>query len=631
MKRRPVHSTKFAATRHSLQALTGQVELLRQEVLAYEQTRRADIKRAAPDCRASARNLIHYLAVRQHDLRSLQRGLSRLGLSSLGRMEANVLPTLNAVLLALRSLPGQPTPVQFSLNSGGPDTDLESGDRLLRLHTLRLLGPSPARRNVRIMVTMPTEAADDPTVILYALERGMDVMRINCAHDDAAAWTRMVVHLRSAQAQLGRNCLTEFDLAGPKLRTGPVAPGQEVLKWKPVRDALGQVTMSARVYFSSTATAAPAGAVLVHLRPGPPLHAQSGDELRLTDARGRRRKLKLIEVTPDGWLCTCDRTGYVTTGMRLTLNREGKAIGRLHLGTLPSRAQALLLRAGDRLQLTRAPIPGESAIGHQPAHISCTLPHVFSAVKPGHRVLLDDGRFEGVIRVASADLLDVELVQIPGGTKLGGAKLRAEKGINLPDTDLDLPVLGEKDLADLAIFAPQGDLVSLSFVRRSQDVEALIQETQRLGATHLGVVLKIENKQAFETLPELLLAALEYAPVAVMVARGDLAVEIGFERLAEVQEEILWLCEAAHVPVIWATQVLDTLSRTGEVTRAEVTDAAFAGRAEAVMLNKGPYINEAITFLGGVLERMHDHQDKKSSLLRRLHVSGRARAAGNLS
>lgn len=623
--------TKLKSAKDHLQQLTEQVLLLRQEVLNHEKTRRADIKRAAPDCRVSARNLIHYLAVRQHDLRELQRGLAGLGLSSLGRMEANVLPTLNAVLLALRGLAGGVTSGELHLDSGGPDTDLDSGDRLLHRHTLRLLGPDPARRTVRIMVTMPGEAADDPTIILRALERGMDIMRINCAHDDAAAWKRMVTHLHSAMAQTGRTCLTEFDLAGPKLRTGPVTPGPEVLKWKPERDLLGRVITPARVYFSAVATTAPSGAVFVPLAPLAPvltLHAQIGDELRLTDARGRRRRLNVVEVTLAGWLCSCERTGYVTSGMWLTFYRGGKARERVQVGPLPAKPQALLLHVGDHLLLTRAPTPGEPATSDQPAHISCTLPQVFGAVRPGHCVLLDDGRFAGVIRDASPEVLDIEIAQVPGGTKLGGAKLRAEKGINLPDTDLDLPVLGKKDLVDLKQVAPHADLISLSFVRRRRDVEALITELGSVGPKKPGIVLKIENKLAFEHLPELLLAALRHAPAAVMVARGDLAVEIGFERLAEVQEEILWLCEAAHIPVIWATQVLDTLAQTGEPTRAEVTDAAFAGRAEAVMLNKGPYIDEAITFLGGVLERMNEHQDKKSSLLRRLHVSGTIADAG---
>jgi pyruvate kinase len=108
------------------------------------------------------------------------------------------------------------------------------------------------------------------------------------------------------------------------------------------------------------------------------------------------------------------------------------------------------------------------------------------------------------------------------------------------------------------------------------------------------------------------------ASVGVMIARGDLAVEVGFDRLAEVQEEIMWVCEAAHVPVIWATQVLDALARTGQPSRAEVTDAAMSVRAECVMLNKGPYIGDAIDVLDSILARMQEHHYKKRSLLRRL-------------
>ena len=106
--------------------------------------------------------------------------------------------------------------------------------------------------------------------------------------------------------------------------------------------------------------------------------------------------------------------------------------------------------------------------------------------------------------------------------------------------------------------------------------------------------------------------------VGVMIARGDLAVESSFERLAEVQEEILWLCEAAHVPVVWATEVLDQLARTGRPSRAEITDAAMAQRAECVMLNKGPYVDVAIETLDDILRRMAGHQRKKAALLRPL-------------
>jgi len=192
-------SIKPKSAEYHLQQLTGQVQHLCQEVLDYENTRRADIERAAPECRASARNLIHYLAVRQHDLRELQRGLARLGLSSLGRMEANVLPTLNAVLLALYRLAGETSSAEVE-----SDTDMDLGDRLLRAHALHILGPGPAKRDVRIMVIMQSEAADDSTISQRALERGMDIMRINCAHDDAATWTQMVTHAQGAAYQLER-------------------------------------------------------------------------------------------------------------------------------------------------------------------------------------------------------------------------------------------------------------------------------------------------------------------------------------------------------------------------------------------------------------------------------------------
>ncbi len=135
------------------------------------------------------------------------------------------------------------------------------------------------------------------------------------------------------------------------------------------------------------------------------------------------------------------------------------------------------------------------------------------------------------------------------------------------------------------------------------------------------MVLKIETRRGFENLPDMLLTAMQFSCCGVMIARGDLAVECGFDRLAEVQEEILWICEAAHVPVIWATQVLETLARKGIPSRAEITDAAMSHRAECVMLNKGPNVVTALQLLDDILRRMQAHQDKKRSMLRALHLT----------
>ena len=184
-----------------------------------------------------------------------------------------------------------------------------------------------------------------------------------------------------------------------------------------------------------------------------------------------------------------------------------------------------------------------------------------------------------------------------------------------------MPSLTAEDRIALAFVAKHADAVSLSFVRRPEDIHALHAELDRLKRPAIAVVLKIETRAGFENLPRLLLEGLRRPPLAVMIARGDLAVEVGFERLAELQEEILWMCEAAHVPAIWATQVLDTLARTGVPSRAEITDAAASVAAECVMLNKGPFIDEAVRVLSDILGRMEKHHYKKRSLFRKLQVS----------
>ena len=159
-------------------------------------------------------------------------------------------------------------------------------------------------------------------------------------------------------------------------------------------------------------------------------------------------------------------------------------------------------------------------------------------------------------------------------------------------------------------------------MQQATDIELLQLELQaRLGANSLkpAIVAKIETPEAVKNLPELIVRAAGKQPFGVMIARGDLAVEIGYQRLAEIQEEILWLCQAAHVPVIWATQVLENLVKKRTPSRAEMTDAAMAERAECVMLNKGVYLAEAVTILDDVLTRMEAHQSKKTPQLRALH------------
>jgi pyruvate kinase len=608
-----------------LDRLSAALDALRGGAIELEDSLRNQIEQVAEPHRASARNLIHYLALRQEDHRSLQPDLAGLGLSSLGRLEGHVLATLEAVRGALDGLAGK----RYERPAdAAPPVNPPTAAALLAEHSTALLGPRPLRRSVRIMVTMPSEAASDGGLVRDLLAAGMNVMRINCAHDGPDEWRAMIAHLRLAERELGLSCRIEADLGGPKVRTGSIAGLARALKLRPDRDGLGRLVAPARAWLTPSTVPEPAppdAPAAIRVTGELVAAAQVGDRVALRDARGRKRRLEVIEARGGSRVVELSRTAYLTEGTALRLDRpdaepaiEGAVEG------LPEVVEPIRLRKGDRLVLTRRDQPGQAARRDEegeplePARIHCTLPEAFDAVRVGDRVFLDDGKIGGLVRESDGEEIVLEVTQTPGPQ---GAKLRAEKGINFPDTVLDLPCLTASDVSALEVIARDVDIVALSFVRQPADLDVLRVHLRRLGVENVGIVLKVENRAAFEHLPSLLLAALRSRPVGVMVARGDLGVEVGFERLSEVQEEVLWLCEAAHVPVIWATQVLEGMAKTGSPTRAEVTDAAMSGRADCVMLNKGPHIVAAVEFLGGILERMGEHQSKKTSRLRKLSIS----------
>jgi pyruvate kinase len=350
-----------------------------------------------------------------------------------------------------------------------------------------------------------------------------------------------------------------------------------------------------------------------------------GDRLTLTDARDAKRTLTVVDVTDDGCWAEANKTTYVIPGTVL-VREQGKAKGNdreAPVGELSPRETAISLKQGDLLILTRDLKPGRPATHDSkgqvltPAVIGCTIPEVFDDVRVGEAIWFDDGKIGGVIDKVEHTRLVVRVTH----ARLRGERLRGDKGINLPDSALRLGALTTKDLEDLSFVTKHADIVELSFANSAQDVEMLEEHMKRLGSQSPAVVLKIETRRGFENLPDMLLTAMRVPCCGVMIARGDLAVECGFERLAEVQEEILWICEAAHVPVIWATQVLETLAKEGMPSRAEITDAAMGHRAECVMLNKGPHMLSAVRVLDDILRRMQAHQTKKRAMLRELKLA----------
>jgi pyruvate kinase len=609
----------------SIEGILKELTAIRAEMIAETITSTTRLSKVHPHYQASARNLLHYLALRRRDLRPLQHRLAEMGLSSLGRTESHVLATVDAVLDVLHRLAQrswQPPPTEAAV------LDFASGQRLLAEHTNALLGAAPSQRGVRIMVTMPSEAADEYLLVQHLLQQGMDCMRINCAHDEAAAWVRMIAHLKRAEQKLGRSCRIAMDLAGPKLRTGPLEPGPAVVRIRPCRDRFGRVTAPARVWLTPTssphAPPTPAAACLsveatwlAHLRPG--------ERVKLTDARGAKRTFAIVDVTDRGCWAEARQTTYVVPGT--VLRREPRTRDRDDresvIGELPPSENAICLRQGDLLILQRDLKPGRPAtrdsVGEvlTPASIGCTIPEVFDDVRSGESIWFDDGKIGGVIEQVERTEVRVRITR----ARVRGETLRSDKGINLPESDLRLAALTPQDLEDLSFVAEHADVVELSFANSAQDVELLQQHLGRLGKRQPAIVLKIETRRGFEHLPEMLLTAMRSPCCGVMIARGDLAVECGFERLAEVQEEILWISEAAHVPVIWATQVLETLAKSGLPSRAEITDAAMGQRAECVMLNKGPHVLSAVRVLDDILRRMQSHKAKRRALLRELRLA----------
>ncbi len=588
-----------------------------------------DLDAMKPSERQSARNLLHYMALRRRDIRHIQQVLAALGLSSLGRTESHVAAAVESVLKVLHHLNQHELP-QGAMRER--PLDFNEGRALLGAHTEALLGPQPQDREVRIMVTVPSEAADDYELVNQLVASGMDCMRINCAHDGVDAWSKMVANLRRAREELGCDCQVLMDVAGPKLRTGPIDPASQIVRWKPLRDARGNVTQPARIWITdSDNREAPPSAAAGSMRiPRSAMRKlRASDRLRFVDLRGRSRTVSLEGPEGGGHWGQLERTAYLQPFTEIRLNvlrgaaRSSGRIVHALVGAPPPARCFITVKPQDTLVLTREPIPGASAeldgegnLLH-PTHISCTLPEVFGDVRPNERIWFDDGKIGGLVQTVTNDEIHV-LIQV---ARPGGSRLREDKGINLPDSNIRLPGLTEKDIADIAFITKEADLIGLSFIRRTEDILALHRELARLGADRLGIVLKIETRAAFEQLPSLLLTAMQRSPVGVMIARGDLAVECGFERLAEVQEEMLWVCEAAHIPVIWATQVLETLAQTGQPSRAEITDAAMGERAECVMLNKGPHLVESVRVLDNILRRMQAHQGKKSARLRALRLS----------
>ena len=608
-----------------LDSLTNRVETASAEYAEQ-------IARVAPTHRPGAVNLVRYMALRSQDAVELQEGLSALGATSLSHPEPAVLERLHAARNVLDAFDGQaPTYPMQAIASA-----YAAADDLLDANTQALLGPTQEGTHARIMVTLPAEAAEDYELVLGFARAGMELARINCAHDGEAAWTKMVEHVHRAAEEVGREILISCDIAGPKVRTGAIEPGPQVVRVRGERTAAGELLTHPTLvlYDASRANEAQEvakGASASVARPAITVEVdgawladlEQGSEVRFTEARGRSRSFTVESVEEDVAVLRGERNCYLAEGTVLSHGAETTQVRGV-----PALEQKIRLHRGDELVLSTSQEPARIAEG-EVTTIGCTIPEVVTALDVGHRVIFDDGAIAGRVTEVRENGAEHEAIITIDHAGPTGTNLAAYKGINLPETDIPLPSLTEEDIAALHFVATHCNIAAVSFIRTPADVSFLLSTIEEIASEQdsaelaqrvreLGVVLKIETVPAYEQLGTVLLEGMRHEKFGIMIARGDLAVELGFERMVQVPGRIMKLAEAAHIPVIMATQVLETLAKTGLPSRAEITDAGYALRAECVMLNKGPHITEAIRILDRMSRKLGHSRLKNRQMLRQV-------------
>ncbi|MDI1322017.1 MAG: pyruvate kinase [Algoriphagus sp.] len=480
----------------SLEQIQKELALIEQKMLQEEHQKADLLLQLHPNHFHSARNFIHYLVLRSEDIRGLQDLLHINGLSSLASSESHIHRQLQAIRQILSH--------KYKLEELDSCTYSFSMDSLEEKSNF-LFGTKSEPEIPSIMVTFDSGFAGNYSLIKSLLQNGMNVARINCAHDDEATWSKMINKLKKASRVSGISCKIYMDLAGPKIRTIILGKGKD------------------------------------------------------------KRKVKI---------------------------KEGQLIWL---------AESMAGFEKDEIVIS----PNERGI--------------LSMLKVGERVFIDDGLIRAVVEKVKKDAVGIRITR--DSSKSG--RIKSEKGINFPDSEIDIPALTAYDRECLPFICANADLVGFSFVRNPRDMEELRSLIYEISEEAPAIILKIETPDAVKNLPMLLMEGMKMKGFGVMIARGDLAVEIGFERLGEIQEEILWICEAAHVPVIWATQVLESLNKSGMASRSEITDAGHAAHADCVMLNKGEHTIEVIETLKDILHRSVTHRKKKRFTFRKLKIAER--------
>jgi len=552
-------------------------------------------------------NLLAYLYAKETIPESLVRALEEKGLSLFG-YESHVLSRLALLLQWMRVS----TTVVNNITH-------RQAEQLLEERATIALGNARDGRSTRIMVTLDEQIVHEPEKMEELLRRGMDIARINCAYYTPDVWKKIIDCIRQAEARLRQHghgekrCRIYMDLPGPKIRVKRLVGEERPLKLavkKTEAPLIGLFSIGKPPQVDDRSLA-----FVIEAAAKEETVLKVGDNLLFQDMRGRRRVLQVIETfSPTCVKVMLKKTAYLQARTVLT-----HSCHRLFVRSVIPIPMKIPVQQGTSLKIYFK----ETHLDAAPADavkMTTTLPKAFRNVRVGHRLYIDDGKIFAMIQQVTDEYVEAKVVSTGKKPRM----LKEGAGMNLPDSfiHLNLSSLTEQDLAYLPFICQHADMIGLSFVHTPKDVANIHDLLVEHGAPHLTVVAKIETRAALHNLARILLEGLKLPSFAVMIARGDLAIEVGFEHMSIVQQEILALCRAAHIPVIWATQVLESLAKKGLPARAEISDVSLGQTAQCIMLNKGTYILEAVEMLSHILEKEEAYEKRKQAIARYMTQQG---------
>ncbi|OIK12087.1 pyruvate kinase [Bacillus sp. MUM 13] len=589
----------------------GQRENLKNHLIQLYRDIEGDLSKNCSDheITLSQKSKINVCAFRSFQKRmdaELENKMIEEGLSTTDNLIPHVLYSLNKMIV---NLSGEANGVE---TNPAPYVHPADAYRSKGQRRQGLFGGTESENIPCIMVTLDRSMLAKPDIFSKLLTSGMNIARINCAHDDVHVWTALIEQLKMAEENISDkdkkdSCKIYMDLAGPKIRIGELAKEKTDLTIT-VDRANKNSQYGYLVCKGHTLSHNDLSFLLTAANCEDLTHIDENTSILFKDTRGKNRILTVVHTVHASCLMVkLNKTASFNEHTKLICNKEQWTLTNFE--EVPA---AIVLKRDDVLRIYKSDrYQGMPAQGNMPASIGISLPKALYNVRLGDNIYMDDGKISGKVIKVEEDFIETKILKPKSET----AKVKAGKGINLPDSFvyLNVPALTESDIKTLTFIHEKADIIGLSFVHRPQDLKKLADYLGSLTDRSIGIVAKIETKESIRHLTNIIFEGLDFKHFGIMIARGDLAVELGYSKLARVQQDILDLCRAAHLPVIWATGVLEKMTKKGIPARTELTDVFAGAKADCIMLNKGQYITDSVIFIKKIMAMKNEDIVRRNS------------------